>query len=67
MGTELGRALIATEGAFRKLGFRDEDELRAFVDSYCKGVDERLRHSLLTFRVNRVSSKDQSTTPTEGT
>lgn len=66
-GTELGRALIAVEGALRKLGFRDEDERRAFVDSLCKSVDKDMRHKLLTFRVNRVSSEEQSTTPTEGT
>jgi hypothetical protein len=66
-GTELGRALIAVEGALRKLGFRDEAERKAFVDRYCKSVDKDLRHQLLTFRVNRVSSEDNQSTPTEGT
>jgi hypothetical protein len=55
--SDIGRVIIATEAAIRKLGFRSDEERQAFCETVCKSVDEHMRQKLLTFRSNRVSSK----------
>jgi hypothetical protein len=57
LSNDIGRATIALDAALRKADFRGDDDRHAFIEYLIKGMDEKMRQSLLTFRANRVSSR----------
>lgn len=58
MATDIGRVIIAIDGALRIADFRSDSERRQFCEWFAKSCPERMRQMLLTWRANDLPADE---------